>query len=128
METENADSEPRRMLPVAPSAEGAISIAFLACGLWALAVLIQLGSEAFGLGHGVFSGDLVGLRGALVVLWLAAAICATVFGKQSLDVIKNSDGRFGGRGEALAAVVLSLGTIVLTILALVIYAILQAMR
>jgi hypothetical protein len=128
METENAESTPRPLLPIAPAAEGAISIAFLACGLWALTVLVQLGSESFGLGHGVLSGDLAGLRAGLAVLWLAAAIGAAIVGKKGLDAVKDSDDRFAGRGEALAAILLSLGTIGLTVLALAIYGIFQALR
>jgi hypothetical protein len=64
----------------------------------------------------------------LAVLWLAAAIGAAIVGKKGLDAVKDSDDRFAGRGEALAAILLSLGTIGLTVLALAIYGIFQALR
>jgi hypothetical protein len=128
MDLENADSTPRRRLPVAPGAEGAVCVAFLACALWAFLLLVQLGSEFIGPGKGVFSDHAIGLRGGLAFVWLAAAIGATFMGKQSLAVIRDSEGALGGRGEAITAMVLSLGTIVLTILALIAYGLVQWLK
>jgi hypothetical protein len=128
MEIENPNSPPRPQLPVAPSAEGAMLVSLVACAFWSFLVFVQVGSELIGPGKGIFSDHAIGVRGGLAFVWLLAAIGSAVFGKQSLGVIERSEGRLGGRGEAVAAMILSLGTIALTVLALVVYGVFQLLK
>lgn len=128
METENSTSPPRPLLPIAPSAEGALLASLLACLFWAFFMYVQLGSELIGPGKGVLSDHAMGVRAGIGFMWLLAAIGSAVFGKQSLGVIARSEGRLGGRGEALAAMILSLGTIGLTVLAGIVYGVFQMMK
>ncbi len=128
MEIENLDPASRRKLPIAPLAEVAMCVACVACAFWAFLLVVQVGSEMIGPGKGVFSDHAIGVRGGLAFLWLAAAIAGIVLGKQSLGVIGQSEGALGGRAEAIAAMVISLGTIALTVLALIAYALLQFMK